>query len=379
MKLEIFDKYTRYRVGMIKIYDYVTYNDKFRGMGTFEIRIPTTEESLQYITDGNYIWFEDKTFGIIKGIKDVEGEDTQISVYGYLLNYLLTIRSNLLSYKKYDTVGNVARDMFDKLFISSSDSRRNINFLSISDNRDDNVKFPGKRTFQNTGDTFLDCISDFFQFYGLGFELIPILDDTGENPNISGMEFKIITPRDRTFGNNENAYPIVFSFDLNNLNSMEFEEDNRDYKSVAFVASEGQSEERYNIEVGDTTSSGLDRIELYVDARDIQTDSDPENPLTQEELIELMQERGEEKLSECVKIITFEASLNLYDTKYKYGADFKKGDYVSVIDKRTGRKFDLQIFDVTKTISQGEEHLDVSFGMTRMDILNKKERRLYNV
>lgn len=379
MKLEIFDKYTLKRVGIIKTYNYVTYSDGLREEGSFQLDMPTSEESLVYLTPGNYIWFEGQIMGVVEGIRDMEDQDTKITITGYLLNHILTYRSNLLTYKKYDKVGNVARQMFTDLFINPEDTKRKINGLSLSDDTEDIIKFPQNATWQNTGDTFFDCISDMFDHYGLGFELIPTLENGASGVNIADMQFRVITPHDRTFGNTEGNKPIVFSFDLNNVLWLQYEEDERQYKTTAIVASEGEAEERKVIEVGDTEITGIDRIELYVDARDIQTDSDPEDPLTEEELEELMEERGLQKLSECVKYITFDGSINADGMNYVYGTDFYKGDYVSVIDKRMNKKFNIQITQITKTISEGVEHFDIHFGVDRIDILNKKERRLYNV
>lgn len=379
MKLEVFDKYTRIRIGMIKTYTYVSYTDELRGYGSFEIQIPINEESIEFLQVSNYIWFEDNIVGIIKGYREGQENDAQLTLYGYLINYIMTYRSNLLAYKKYDKIGNVARDMFDKLFISAVDTRRRISFLGLSNDTADITKFSTNSTYQNTGSTFFDYIGKIFEPNNLGMELVPVLTYNQNGAIISEMDFRVITPNDRTFGNQEGNVPIVFSFDLDNLLSLDYEQDERQFKNVSFVASEGEGEERKTLEVGDNEATGLDRIELYVDARDIQSDADPENPLTDEELEELMEERGNQKLSEFCKIVNFDASLKTEGTQYKYGVDFYKGDFVSVIDKTLNKKVDIQITSVTKSYSNGVEHLDISFGVNAIDLLKQKERRLYNV
>ena len=142
MKLEIFDKYTLRRVGIIKTYNYVMYTDGLREEGSFQLDMPTSEESLVYLTPGNYIWFEGQIMGVVEGIRDMEDQDTKITITGYLLNHILTYRSNLLTYKKYDKVGNVARQMFTDLFINPEDTKRAIAGLSLSDDTEDVIKFP---------------------------------------------------------------------------------------------------------------------------------------------------------------------------------------------------------------------------------------------
>ena len=61
---------------------------------------------------------------------------------------------------------------------------------------------------------------------------------------------------------------------------MEYEEDGRDYNTVAIVASEGEGQDRRVVEVGDLTKTGIDRIELYVDARDLQSGGEPSSKIS---------------------------------------------------------------------------------------------------
>ena len=370
MKLEIFDKYSRQRVGIIKVYDYLTYEDEMDGPGSFEIRIPTNIPEVKYLIEGNYIWFENNIVGIIKCIKDVEGEDYQLSISGYLITYLLNYRCFIKTSQYYDEINDITTQMLNELFINPEDTKRQMNFISIQNNM---PTFTDKIRVQNTGDSLMCYLAEMYLPYGLGFELCPIFTMIQEGEQISTFEFRLLKPVNRTYDNTDNNNPVVFSFDLSNLQSIEYEEDAKNYTNIAIVASEGTGQERKVIEVGDTTSQGIDRIELYVDARDIQTDADPEHPLTDEELEELMEQRGKEKLEENQTFISFEATV--LETKYKYGVDFYKADYVSVIDKNSKRIFNLQVNSVKKTVSNGIEHLDIYFGKDKLAIQNIKERR----
>ena len=586
MKLEIFEKYTRIRIGMIKKYNYITYTDELTGDGTFEIQMPTVDDSVQYLVEGNYIWFEDDIVGIIRGIQDEESEGTNIKIYGYLLNHFLSFRCFIRTTRYYDKVGNVARLMFDELFVNPEDLKRKISFMDMK-NSDihDLVKFPDNKRIQKTGGDLLETLNDVFKPYGLGFEIYPELSTTydDEEPitSISKMYFRVITPSDRSIGNSENNDPVVFSFDTNNLQRLEYEEDARKYKTTAIVAGEGEGEDRKVIEVGDLTSGGIDRVELYVDARDIQSEGggglpegytelgaikhkasgalslgvtsnantriefgykcpssnttsyittilgwqvgsywryigmyspyyytvriasnvnanyyqqlsnssyytmssdyrevvldlnkkqflidnrgteitntnifdaygtiqlapvlsasyynygeykyikiyewendekvlknhfipckDSSNNIgfydiinqtfvqasttiweevaltgtsqlsqddsSDEEVEEMMEERGEEKLAECVKFISLDCSV-IANSMFKYGVDYFKGDYVSVIDNKLNRRFDnVQIVSATKSYSRGVEHLDIRFGYDMLSIQDIKERR----
>lgn len=93
-----------------------------------------------------------------------------------------------------------------------------------------------------------------------------------------------------------------------------------------------------------------------------------QDTLTEEELLELMQQRGLEKLEEHQKFVLFDGSIVVGDTKYVYGKDFFLGDYVTVYSTKLGKYANLQVTSVTKTYSDGVEHLDIEFGKDRLKV-----------
>lgn len=374
MQLEIFDKYSRLRIGIIKTYNYLTYEDIMDDSGNFEITIPAKTQTLSLLNVGNYIWFEKGIVGIIKGKKDTEDEDYEATIYGSLSNEILAYRCFLKTTQYYDKINLITTQMLNDLFISPVDSKRTIDFISIQNNM---PTFDNKIRVQNTGDSLLSYLAEMYFPYDLGFELYPIFENkTVEGDvvaNLSTFEFRLLKPVNRTYNNQDGNVPVVFSFDLSNLQKIEHEEDSRAYSNLALVASEGTGGNRKTLEVGDTTSEGIDRIELYVDARDIQSDADPENPLTDEQLEEIMLQRGNEKLQEHQTCISFEATI--IEGKYKYGVDFYKGDFVSVIDKNTKVIHNVQVNSIRKTISNGVEHLDIIFGKDNLAISEMTSKR----
>ena len=265
MKLSVYSKSTLQIVGMIKEYTYITYTQQLRSRGSFEIRMPITEESLEVLTFGNYINFERGVLGIVKGRRDSEDSDTEVIIYGYLSNHLLEYRSFLVTAKYYDYINKIAYDMLYDLFMNPTPLTRKIPLVSRSPY---GANIGQKVRVQNTGDTLLKVLYFILDPYDLGFNMMPYY--TGEGL-LGSLEFQLIRPVDRTIGNEQGNIPVVFSFDLNNLERLEHEIDGRQYCNVAIVAGEGEGTERTIVEVGDTSATGIDRIELYVDARDLQS------------------------------------------------------------------------------------------------------------
>lgn len=276
MKLEIFVRATRTRIDMIRTYNFVQYVDEFNGMGSFSVTIPTNDESLKYLYEGNFIYFDEGVMGIIKGIRTSQDSDVEIEVYGFLTNSVLNQRVFEVTKKYYDTVPKIARSMVSDKFIDVGSEYRKMSLVTLAGEGQYFPVFEDKITFQNTGDTVFQAMSELFLTYNLGMEMYPVIANyTEDNPttNLKALEFRILKPHDRTIDNQEGNTPVVFSFDLNNLSGLEYEEDGRTARNVVYVASEGEGEDRKVIEVGSKQSSGLFRTEGYVDARDLQTQS----------------------------------------------------------------------------------------------------------
>ena len=90
--------------------------------------------------------------------------------------------------------------------------------------------------------------------------------------------------------------------------------------------------------------------------------------LTDAELEALMEQRGLEKLEEHKKFVSVNGTILTGSMQYKYGVDFNKGDYVSVYSKKLNKVINLQITSVSKSISDGVEYFDISFGKDRLTV-----------
>lgn len=128
----------------------------------------------------------------------------------------------------------------------------------------------------------------------------------------------------------------------------------------------------------DTTCSGLSRRELWTDARDLQSNTDPDKPLTREEYIALLTNRGRIKLAENQLVKSFSTVVRTYQPTYQYGVDFQLGDVITVTDERLGVTVDAVVEAVEHTISRNGESMTLTLGYsmpTLRDILNRKAER----
>lgn len=121
--------------------------------------------------------------------------------------------------------------------------------------------------------------------------------------------------------------------------------------------------------------TGFSRRELFVDARDLQSDADPENPLTPEEYAALLSNRGKQKLAENQLVRSFLAEVRTYDPTYPYGGDFQLGDTITVADERLGITVDTVVQGIERSVSSQGETLTITFGYGQPTIFDTLKRK----
>ena len=369
MLLEIFYMKTMERVGMIKTCKFAQYQDVFCGIGTFSITVPISEESLRLLKKGYLILFEEDKMGIIRYRKKSTSSESDVEIKGFLLNKMLEWRSFLLTKSFKGTVTEIARTMVDYFFINNEDARRNMPYIALSSDTQFAPEAPNS-SIQATGKSVEYMLETVLNPLGYGFSLAPVVSKYGADgklTNISELSFRVHKPTDRSIDNPDGNNPVVFSLSMNNLSSSVYIEDDTEFCSIAIVAGEGEGTGRTIIEVGDTEASGFDRIELYVDARDLQSVTE-ETVMTEEEYTEALTNRGYSYLQDHASYSSFDGTVIDGASSYVYGESFFNGDYVSVIDEEFGLAAKVQISSVTKSLTESGEKLDITFGKERVTV-----------
>lgn len=126
------------------------------------------------------------------------------------------------------------------------------------------------------------------------------------------------------------------------------------------------------------TPTGLTRREIFIDARDLQSDADQDHPLSESEYLALLTARGTEKLAENQLVQSFSTDIRTVSPTYEYGEDFQLGDTITAIDSRIGVMADAVVEGVQRSVSSGEESLSLALGYqmpTLHDILKRKAEK----
>mgnify|MGYP002570552083 FL=1 len=116
-------------------------------------------------------------------------------------------------------------------------------------------------------------------------------------------------------------------------------------KTVTLVGGEGEGAGRRYTTVGG--GSGLNRRELFTDARDISSNVGSDDALTDAEYMAQLQQRGKEKLAENVSITSFEGETET-TIMFQYGKDFFNGDIVQIANEY-GHETKARILEIVRS------------------------------
>lgn len=369
---KIDDSGTFDNIGEINLFDSLVWPDKFNGYASFELWAPITEENSEYLKRGNVLWCGGDNAAVIEIVKssvDDKGTKT-FNVKGRTLEMLLTTRIIWGTYngtnKKSSTV---MYEIVNQNCINPSNPKRKIPFLECKIDR----QLGNTITYQKTGGEVYDALTNIADNSGLGFNVL-------FRPREKKLIFEVIEGTDRTINQTIND-PVEFSTDLEDILSSSYYSNSQDKKSVALVMGEGEGSDRKRQISGDDNSSGFLRRELYVDARDLQSESISENgttqTLTENEYKHVLIQRGDEKLDEHAAVETFEAQIRVFgDIQYEFGKDYQKGDKVTVRDGQLGVVVSARITEVEEDFDD-EYALILTFGYSYPTIMQKVKRLNY--
>ncbi len=161
--------------------------------------------------------------------------------------------------------------------------------------------------------------------------------ETYANSGQYRMLFELSEGIDRSILQGENPH-LVFSDSYNNLLHFAYSADSSAHTNTAYIlgCGEGDARKRTTYFYGKEPQN-LDRYEVYVDAKDIQQETQENGETVQisdEEYLELLQEKGAENLVPITELS--ESTIAVNNGQYQYNKDYFVGDYVTVQHERFG-------------------------------------------
>lgn len=358
-------------IGEVNQFDSLIWPDKFNGYASFELWAPITDENSEYFKKGNILWCGGDNAAVVEIVKssiDDKGTKT-FNVKGRTLEMFLTTRIIWGTYNAINKQASTAMyEIVNQNCVNPSNADRKIPFLECA--VDESIG--GVITYQKTGGEVYDALVNIAANADIGFNVL-------FRPKEQKLIFEVVQGIDRTVEQDIND-PVEFSTDLEDILSSSYYSNNQDEKTVALVLGEGEGSERKRQISGDNAGSGFLRRELYVDARDLQSESLNEEgetqTLTEAEYAETLIQRGDEKLAECQVTETFEAQLRVFgDIQYEFGVDYEKGDKVTVRDRQLGVVVSARITEVEEDFDD-EYALVLTFGYSYPTLMQKVKQKI---
>lgn len=349
-------------IGEINQLESLIWPKKYSGYSQFQLTAPITEENKEYFKKGRILWkVGGNTAAIIEIINSsVKDDGSKIfEIKGRTLECLLEKRIVWNTYQANNLeVSKIIEDLVNLNCVNPSNNDRKIPRMAIDFYSSDG-KEEKKASYQKTGGTVYDAISDLVQEADMGFEI-------QFAPDLEALMFRLYKGTDRSV-NQKNVDAIIFSDDTDDILTSSYETNSTDYKNVAWVAGEGEGSSRKYIEIANSilneggqkvSPAGLARDEMFVDARDLQStytdDNGQQKTLTDSEYLQILSQRGNEKLSENSVIENFECDLRVQGTQFEFDKDYFLGDIVTFVDANLGVMIDARITAVEEDYS--DEH-----------------------
>ncbi|AQT85699.1 hypothetical protein ERICIV_00897 [Paenibacillus larvae subsp. larvae] len=333
-------------LGMVDAYNSVSHLRKYYDVDTLSLQCFATNDHCKLLRKGNILV---KSTDVSQGFvivqregEDKNGDDENLSIEAVCVTTYLSRRIIWERMIIQDTAEQVMKNLVSTCCIHT-DADRKIPLLEIGP-----TQKLGKRIhYQVSYKNLLEELKTLSEGNELSF--VVALDIPNKK-----LLFQVWEGKDRSLNQNT-LPPCVFKKEFENIIEQNFVESYSDFKNIALVAGAGEGSERKRITVGG--GSGLDRFELFVDARDLQdtkteevTNSDGEKeekevPIPEEEYKAMLRERGRNKLAECKEIFTFDSKINIQGNLV-YKKDFDLGDIITAISEKYGMAVQARITEI---------------------------------
>lgn len=310
-------------ISIVDVYESFIWTDRYYEYGDFELFTSMTETILSYIRQDYYLQSrESEHVMIIEKIRiNSDSENgNHITVTGRSLESILDRR---IVWGQKTITGNLQngiRTLLNENVISPADNARKIDNFIFEASTDPAITSL-KIDVQYTGDNLYDVINKICSERNIGFKVTL--------NNNKQFVFKLYAGTDRSYDQSVNPY-VIFSPKFENIINSNYVESKSALKTVTLVGGEGEGSARKYTTVGG--GNGLNRRELFTDARDISSDVGDGVVLSDAEYTAQLQQRGKEKLAENTDVTSFEGQVET-TVMFRYGEDFFNGDVVQIANE----------------------------------------------
>lgn len=338
MDIRVFDQ-SLTMIGILDVYAACIYRSCFSDYGTFEIYTDVTAKGLLKMEDYIMVDGDGRKSGRIEYMSCSDTEEGQMVIKGYTLAFLLSQRLTVPpAGHAYHAIKAPAEDIIYALVRANAsdaaDPARNFRDFVLGESMGRGQTL----YYQTRYDNLIDAIKEIAEASGLGFGIR--LDQS-----LKKLVFEVYSGRDLS-GSQPGISPYVFDMERENIYTRDYTDDMLRYKNCAYTGGQGDGENRA-IYIAGAEHRGMERRELFVDARDL---SDPAN----------LPDRAAVKLAELERKQSYQSEVlaDEYETKWRLG------DIVVTRDREYGVFFTERVTAVEESWDDTGKSVIPTFGTT---------------
>lgn len=326
-------------IGIIEEYATLLWTRKLYEPGNFQMKLPLTDRNVQYLKRGNIISKTgSKEAGVIELIEKTDTpKEKTLKISGRFLSSYMD-RRVIVGTK---TISGTSEVVMRK-FLQAAAPIPLVELGPISG-------FTDRTQKQTTYKNLLTVETALAKASGHGYRFRP--DFTKKK-----IFFEVYDGLDKSI-NQFDRPRVIFSDEYSNLNDVRSTESDVLYKNVAYIGGAGEGSDRVFVTIGDTESEGLERHEVFIDAKSIQKDEG----MTDAQYRQLLIDYGTEQMSTYKITSSFDSTVNPM-INFKYGIDYDLGDTVTVTKKSWDINQDLKITEIMEEYAGGKMTVIPTFG-----------------
>ncbi|MGE6515203.1 siphovirus ReqiPepy6 Gp37-like family protein [Lysinibacillus sphaericus] len=340
------------RLGFIGNFSYLLWRKKYGPGSEAELHVDVTMKNIELLKKGNIIFRQDDNeamYVYYRQFDDSSGVD-QLVIKCFSLTRWTDRR---LLWKQYDfneTPEKIMRQLINETMISPTDPSRKIPQVQLA-------------TARIIGQAIQQQIS--YKQVNEVCENLCTTHDIGMRCLFDGrtLKYDFYEGADRTINQSLNPR-IILSKHRSNLLKRTYEDADNDLKTTALIGGAGEGANRKMATIG-TSFTGLNRREIFIDAREISDtrDSNGEQiPIPEGEYNSLLVAKGEEKKAEYTEFIGFDCELDVTKENTKYNEDFFLGDLITIKDDELGILMNSRVMQADEVFQQDGKSVYVTVG-----------------
>lgn len=342
------------RIGVIEEISSLLWTRNYQTVGELNLTVPYRDDYAGLLVDGNLLMKSHGNEAMQIGYRNINQnaqKAEQIEVRGKTLMCWLDRRVILAQIISSGLTGQqILRQLLNQNLIAPDDPLRRIPLTALY-TREDYADTPIADYQSEEHACLRDGVEGLLGTAALGLRVVT-------DPTVPIHRFDIFRGLDLTADQSERE-PCLFSTEFDTLGVHTYTHSSEAYRNMAYVFGADKA-----VTLG-AERAGLERREIAVEAGDIAKNYTDENgvevTLTDTQLANMLNQRGDEELKKALEELTFEGALN-DAAQMKYGVDFDIGSRVTCKNTRWGISLNVRITATTETYQGGKTEISATFG-----------------